>query len=88
MSEMSDMNAKLLLANLYNISTDYEDLETDCEHDSFLLDVVCEALKLWPNPKLERKWRDYEEYYEACGSDSMLFSELLYATIDHVELSK
>lgn len=78
---MADLYAPLILSNLYKIR--YEYLNDICdENDSYLLELVSETLKIWPDPKLERKWRDYEKV----GSDSMLFSELLDLVIEYVEL--
>lgn len=81
---MADLNAQLILSHLYDIRYEYLN-DNYVDNDSYLLELVSETLKIWPDPKLERKWRDYEEYYEEVGSDSMLFSELLDLVIEYVE---
>ena len=53
--------------------------------DYDLIKVCDDVTKVIEAPKLERMWRDYQEYWENCGSDSMCFADLLYKAITTVE---
>lgn len=73
------------LASLYEIREQYQELGTDCMLDEDLLDICRSVTELTDAPKLDRLWRDYEEYYLEAGSESMTFGDVLYNAISHLK---
>jgi hypothetical protein len=56
--------------------------------DQDLLDVVSKVLERWPNPKLERMYRGYDEYTNEVGSDNELFQTLFSETVTWINKNK
>lgn len=56
--------------------------------DQDLLDVVSKVLDKWPNPKLERMYRGYDEYTNEVGSDNELFQTLFAETVTWINKNK
>ena len=58
----------------------------DINLDEALIDVVGSLLISFPDPKIERMWRDYGEYYANMGPSFALFLSLMYNSIESFEL--
>lgn len=56
--------------------------------DQDLLDVVSKVLTRWPNPRLERMYRGYDEYVNELGSDNELFQTLFTETVTWINTNK
>lgn len=56
--------------------------------DQDLLDVVSKTLQRWPNPRLERMYRGYDEYVNEMGSDNELFQTLFAETVTWINTNK
>lgn len=68
--------------DIYNFTGPDDNLSQD------LLDTCQNVLELWPeNPKLERAWRDYDEYFSNEGSNSVLFENLFNMTLSWVNVN-
>lgn len=72
---------------LIEIRDAYEYMGEDPDLDWELINTIDDMLVLHPNEKLKNLADDYQSYCEDYGSDSMMFSDLLYAAIAHAKTS-
>lgn len=78
------MDLKETLEYIYDI---YGFTGPDDNLSQDLLDTTQKALERWPSPKLERAWRDYDEYFHEVGFDTTLFESLLNDTLAWVNVN-
>jgi hypothetical protein len=56
--------------------------EVYLEYD--LIDTVKQVLEVYPEPRLERQMRNFEEYVDNMGINYYLYFELISATLKHI----